>query len=416
MTASSGRAANPNINNGVVTWSSETHDLFIGDTNNDALPDIYLQGRTLTIDGAQYTAESVLLIAENHPQRYRQVAADNVLTNDQIVPTSQWLVGDLDGDANPDVVILPNTVTSQGAIVLSGNATRGPMVTQTLLPEALGLTLETALSGNLALSDHNQDGRLDLVNTADRLTSEYGTLEGSVNTATRYYYPHTDHLGTIRVVTDEAGQVVWEADLAPFGEVSYVTAEIEQPLRFQGQYYDAESGLYYNYFRDYDPSIGRYVQSDPIGLHGGLNTYAYVGGNPIGYIDPYGESATAAVGGWIGTDTAIPDPTDAAWPKWVDYGAALGGAALIDWLIYNNENSNDDGDQCPVDKDNPPNHPDFVPDKREKIPWNKNRKGFKDKSGNYWEPVPDGHKGTHDPHWDVQKPNGSHTPVYPPKN
>lgn len=85
--------------------------------------------------------------------------------------------------------------------------------------------------------------------------------------------------------------------------------------------------------------IFNYVQSDPIGLAGGLNTYAYVGGNPVNYIDPYGKSATAVVGGWVGTDTAIPDPTDAAWPKWVGYGAALGGAALIDWLIYNNEDA-----------------------------------------------------------------------------
>ncbi|MEB3943540.1 RHS repeat-associated core domain-containing protein, partial [Pseudomonas aeruginosa] len=62
-------------------------------------------------------------------------------------------------------------------------------------------------------------------------------------------------------------------------------------LRFPGQYYDAESGLHYNYFRDYDPETGRYVESDPIGLSGGVNTYGYVQGAPLNRIDPLGLAA-----------------------------------------------------------------------------------------------------------------------------
>jgi len=108
------------------------------------------------------------------------------------------------------------------------------------------------------------------------------------------YYIHTDHLGTPRVVTNPITGMVWTWYSDPFGKTS-VNDDVDGDgikfdfnLRFAGQYYDSETGLHYNYFRDYDPSTGRYVQSDPIGLGGGLNTYGYVGGNPLYWIDPLG--------------------------------------------------------------------------------------------------------------------------------
>src|SRR6187401_1386247 len=79
-------------------------------------------------------------------------------------------------------------------------------------------------------------------------------------------------------------------------------AKFSYNLRFPGQYYDAETGKHYNYFRDYDPGIGRYLQSDPIGLEGGLNTYSYVGANPLIREDPSGENWVAVRGAWwVGT-------------------------------------------------------------------------------------------------------------------
>jgi RHS repeat-associated protein len=66
------------------------------------------------------------------------------------------------------------------------------------------------------------------------------------------------------------------------------TAEEAYNLRFPGQYFDQETGKHYNYFRDYDPSLGRYAQSDPVGPSSSLNTYAYVGGHPLSALDDFG--------------------------------------------------------------------------------------------------------------------------------
>jgi RHS repeat-associated protein len=104
----------------------------------------------------------------------------------------------------------------------------------------------------------------------------------------RVYYYHNDHLGTPKALTDDTQAVVWQADSTPFGTVLETVSTVGNPLRFPGQYFDQETGLHYNYFRDYDPGIGRYTQSDPIGLAGGINTYAYADGNPIRFIDPKG--------------------------------------------------------------------------------------------------------------------------------
>ena len=107
------------------------------------------------------------------------------------------------------------------------------------------------------------------------------------------YYIHTDHLDTPRLVTDTANNIRWRWLAEPFGTTAPETnpsnlGGFTQNLRFPGQYADSESGLSYNYFRDYDSTTGRYVQSDPIGLGGGINTYAYVGGKPLSYVDPRG--------------------------------------------------------------------------------------------------------------------------------
>lgn len=94
-------------------------------------------------------------------------------------------------------------------------------------------------------------------------------------------------MGTPRRGTDAAGQLVWYWESEAFGE-EVVSGTTTVNLRFPGQYFDQETSLHYNYFRYYDPSTGRFLRSDPIGLRGGLNTYAYVLNSPLKYSEPFG--------------------------------------------------------------------------------------------------------------------------------
>ncbi|WP_196481780.1 RHS repeat-associated core domain-containing protein, partial [Burkholderia stagnalis] len=114
---------------------------------------------------------------------------------------------------------------------------------------------------------------------------------GAELTSIAYY--HCDQIGTPQEVTDEAGEIAWSARYKAWGEAREVIGEaarkagIENPLRFAGQYFDRETGLHYNRHRYYDPSSGRFISKDPIGLQGGLNAYQYVP-SPVGWIDPLG--------------------------------------------------------------------------------------------------------------------------------
>ena len=104
------------------------------------------------------------------------------------------------------------------------------------------------------------------------------------------FHYQLDHLGTPQELTAPDGEIVWSAHYRAYGQIAKLDVNtVTNPLRFQGQYFDPESGLHYNRHRYYNPDVGRYLTPDPVKLAGGLNGYQYVP-NPTGWVDPLGLS------------------------------------------------------------------------------------------------------------------------------
>lgn len=203
---------------------------------------------------------------------------------------------------------------------------------------------------------YDQQGRLLAETDAQsgEMIREYAYVNGeplAVSTAgsqaEQLHYVHSSHLGAPLALTDESGQVSWSAHYEPFGKLHIAVSSLIENRRFPGQYRDSETGLHYNYFRYYDSDTGRYLRSDPIGLAGGINTYAYAWDNPLRYTDPDGLFVCAGAcvaGGAIAVGRAA-QIGYRAYRAYTAYKAAQAAANVA----YNESSEEVDDDSCVID-------------------------------------------------------------------
>ena len=155
-------------------------------------------------------------------------------------------------------------------------------------------TTEFFWQGDKLIAEHHAERHRSYLYEPDSFRP-LALLEGFGPHATTPYHYQLDHLGTPQELTSPDGEIVWSAHYRAYGQIARLdVGKIDNPLRFQGQYFDAESGLHYNRHRYYNPDIGRYLTPDPVKLAGGINGYRYVP-NPTGWVDPLGLSCKIGV-------------------------------------------------------------------------------------------------------------------------
>jgi RHS repeat-associated protein len=349
-------AAAPTFSPGTGTYTS-VQSVTISDTTPGATIYYTTDGSTPTTSATKYTAS----ISVTATETIKAIAAASGYTNSAVVTAVYTmnipLVVTVSTNANGNITSIPPANASANASFTYKDANRpasvaGSPLAATFVYDWSGQRVSKTNPGSVGpiLYSYVQGGTLIAENDNGTLT-DYIYVDGrpiavlhpsATPTANQVNYILADRMGTPQLASNSSGTTVWGTTYQPFGMTGNVTASITQNLRMPGQYYDVETGFAYNVNRDYMPNVGRYLQSDLIGINGGINPYAYGAESPLVYRDPKGLYAGAddltmtlggAAVGMLGQ--GIADLFTGKLSSWQTYmGAAAGGAAGGEAFLY----------------------------------------------------------------------------------
>tara|TARA_R110002095_G_scaffold77366_2_gene66420 strand:+ start:1059 stop:5732 length:4674 start_codon:yes stop_codon:yes gene_type:complete len=266
----------------------------------------YDDAGNITAKGSDsYTLDDLYRITGENSDTYTYDAIANRLTkntDDYTYPSTSSKLSDVEGDGvTYDAAGNITDDTAREYTIDAANRLESVDISSSTVGEyvynANNLRTEKTVSSVTTHYVYGMGGLLyGEYDNSGNMIREYVYLNGAplaqiddVSSSDVVTYLHTDHLGTPRYGTNTSGAQLWAWDSDAFG-VGTPTGSVTVNLRFPGQYFDAESGLHYNWNRYYNPETGRYTSSDPIGLVGGLNTYLYALAHPVMFVDPEGTS------------------------------------------------------------------------------------------------------------------------------
>ena len=346
------------------------------------------------------------------------------LVDDTIVVNGQIYLGFITGSSFMPPVGQPIDSTSSHlpvapidvtAAATSGTLTVSLVDTATLSGNApLYLVLREQATGRVLDSQLLFPARLTATSTAQPglptvIASTTVPVSSAVAGSTLYY--HQDGLGTVTELTDTNGSVAKAYDA--YGNLLESPGTVEQPYTYTGRELDQETGLYYYRARYYDPTTGKFLQQDPIGLRGGVNLYRYVRNNPSNYVDPTGRV--------LGLAVFIPALVEGGIQAGIAVTGVIGGSVLgqiLSDLIFNKpprDAKDPEGAKAP----GKPGEADGFIDPADGEEWVRAPNGdwgWKDIEGSIWCPTGKSLGRAHGgPHWDVQLEKGGYKNIRPKK-